>query len=337
MMIKGLRIILGQAALFALLSFTGFSTQAADVLMEQHEAQTWLKKIQSAAQKLNYSGTFVYQEASQVRTSRITHILDGKNELQKLEMLDGKPREYTKSNEEITCYVPETKTVLIEKRGTQEVFPAIFGANSVELAANYQVKKANVDRVADFECQVLVLEPKDKLRYGYKLWAEKQTGLLLRVQTINELNEVIEQISFSQLKIGDIDRNKVKSSYSNTSGWRVEHASINEMPLTNWLVKWVPPGFKKTRELRRQLSDTNIGKENNPAREVAQIVFSDGLAAISVFIENFNPQRVEGTRQHGAMNIVGKRQGDFWLTVVGEVPAAALKQVASSIEYKPKN
>lgn len=186
MMIKGLHRVLGQACLFALIGLHGALAIAADALMTPNEAQVWLQKIQTAAQKLNYSGTFVYQEANQVRTSRITHILDGKNELQKLEMLDGKPREYTRSNEEITCYVPESKTVLIEKRGTQEVFPAIFGANSTQLSANYQVRRADNDRVADFECQVLILEPKDKYRYGYKLWAEKSTGLLLRVQTMNE-------------------------------------------------------------------------------------------------------------------------------------------------------
>lgn len=146
----------------------------------------------------------------------------------------------------------------------------------------------------------------------------------------------MEQISFSQLKIGDIDKSKVKTSYADIHDWRVENASINEVPLSQWQVKWVPPGFKKTRELRRQLSDSK-GKQTASTREVSQIVFSDGLAAISVFIENFNPQRVEGVRQQGAMNIVGKHHGDFWLTVVGEVPAAALKQVANSIEYKPKN
>lgn len=319
---------------FVLMSFCHASAFAADALLEQHEAQVLLKKIQQAAQKLSYSGTFVYQEASQVRTSRITHVMDGKNELQKLEILDGRKREYTKNNEEITCYVPENKTVHIEKRGAHDEFPAMFGVNPAELEAHYQVRKTDNDRVAGFECQVLVLEPKDNFRYGYKLWAEKSTGLLLRVQTINERNEVVEQISFSQIKIGDVDKSRVKSSFSDIAGWRVENSSVNDMPVTNWQVKWVPIGFKKTRELRRQLPDS--AANNNAMREVSQIVFSDGLAAISVFIENFTPQRVERMHQQGAMNIIGKRQGEYWLTVVGEVPAAAIKQVANSIEYKSK-
>jgi sigma-E factor negative regulatory protein RseB len=105
----------------------------------------------------------------------------------------------------------------------------------------------------------------------------------------------------------------------------------------------VPPGFKKIHEVKRLVSDTaggdHVSDNAQPTaqltqREVSQIVFSDGLAAISVFIEPGTHSRTEGSMQQGAMNIIGKRQGDFWLTIVGEVPSAAIKQVANSIEFK---
>jgi sigma-E factor negative regulatory protein RseB len=119
---------------------------------------------------------------------------------------------------------------------------------------------------------------------------------------------------------------------------------MNQVSLSNWAVKSVPAGFKKVRELKRLVSDTGATEPaadgTHPAsqarrREVSQIVFSDGLAAISVFIEPGTQSRTEGSMQQGAMNIMGKRYGDFWLTIVGEVPSAAIKQVASSIEFKP--
>lgn len=321
-------------------SFMAFSAHAESPVpsAERREAQGWLKKIQTAAQRLNYSGTFVYQQGNQVRTSRITHVLDGKNELEKLEVLDGKPREYIRNNEEIICYVPESRTLLVEKRVTQDVFPAILAANPVELAEHYNMRKGETGRVAGHDCQAVVLEPKDNLRYGYKLWAEKASGLLLRAQTLNERQEVVEQIAFTQISIGKIDRSRVKPSFTNTRGWRVENAVMRQVNLSNWSVKSVPPGFKKVREMKRLLSDTPAEPGANPGqsgqREVSQIVFSDGLAAISVFIEPGTQSRTEGSMQQGAMNIVGKRQGDFWLTIVGEVPSAAIKQVANSIEFK---
>ena len=127
----------------AVSSFIAFSTQAEPVSSgETREAQALLRTIQSAAQKLNYSGTFIYQQGSQVRTSRITHLVEGKNEIEKLEVLDGQPREYIRSNDEIICYVPDTKTLLVEKRVAQDVFPAIIAANADKVAQYRAGKEA---------------------------------------------------------------------------------------------------------------------------------------------------------------------------------------------------
>ncbi|WP_151635146.1 MucB/RseB C-terminal domain-containing protein [Noviherbaspirillum aerium] len=312
------------------------SAENTDSLSDRRDAQSWLRKIQSAAQKLNYSGTFVYQQGNQMRTSRITHLLDGRNEIEKLEILDGKPREYIRNNEEVICYVPDAKTLLVEKRVTHDIFPAILSNNATELTEHYNVRKEESGRIAGHDCQAISLQPKDGLRYGYKLWAEKGSGLLLRAQTLNEKNEVVEQISFTQISIGNIERHRVKPSYTNTNGWKVESSTMSQVNLSGWSVKALPKGFKKIREVKRLVSDTTSLAGQGNQREVSQIVFSDGLAAISVFIEPESQSRTEGSIQQGATNIVGKRQGDFWLTIVGEVPSAAIRQVANSIEFKPK-
>jgi sigma-E factor negative regulatory protein RseB len=301
-----------------------------DPLVEQRDALTWLKKIQTAARHVNYAGTFVYQEANQVRTSRITHFWDGKNEMQKLEILDGKPREFIRVNDDVSCYVPDAKLVLVEKKAGTELFHSMLPANFLDQAGNYHLKGGEPGRVAGFDCHAVVLEPKDNLRYGYKLCAEQNSGLLLRAQTVNERNEVLEQIIFTDLAIGAVDKSKVKTSYPNTHGWRVENTMVSQMPSSGWRVNWVPPGFKKSREMRRQVGDPANG------RELVQMVFSDGVASISVFIELASPLRTEGSAQQGAINVTSKRQGEYLFTVVGEVPAAAIKQVANSIEHKSK-
>lgn len=322
-------------AISILLTFPA-SAENADSLSDKTDAQSWLRKIQSAAQKLNYSGTFVYQQANQMRTSRITHLLDGRNEVEKLEILDGKPREYIRNNEEVICYVPDAKTLFVEKRVTHDIFPAILANNAAELTEHYNVRKQESGRIAGHDCQAILLQPKDGLRYGYKLWAEKGSGLLLRSQTLNEKNEVVEQISFTQISIGNVERSRVKPSYTNTHGWKIENAAMSQANLSGWTVNALPKGFRKIREVKRMVSDNVVGPGTATQREVSQIVFSDGLAAISVFIEPESQSRTEGSIQQGATNIVGKRQGDFWLTIVGEVPSAAIRQVANSIEFKPK-
>jgi len=276
-----------------------------------------------------------------MRTSRITHLLDGRNEIEKLEILDGRPREYIRKNEEVICYVPEAKMLQVEKRVAHDMFPAMLAANPADLTEFYDVNKEGGGRVAGRDSQTIVLEPKDNLRYGYRLWADRGTGLLLRAQTINEKREVVEQISFTQISIGNIDSGRAKASFSNTNGWRVENATMSAANLAGWTVKFLPGGFKKVREIKRMVSEASSTSTAAPAaqtaqREVAQMVFSDGLAAISVFIEPGTQSRTEGSMQQGAMNIIGRRYGDFWLTIVGEVPAAVLRQVANSIEFKSK-
>jgi sigma-E factor negative regulatory protein RseB len=265
-------------------------------------------------------------------------VKSGKNEYEKLEVLDGKPREYIRTNDEIICYVPDNKTLLVEKRVTQEVFPALPNANPARLGDYYRLSKGGRGRVAGYQTQAILLEPRDNLRYGYRLWAETKTGLLLRAQTLNGKGEVVEQIAFTQIEIGRIDRSRTRSSFANTQGWHIERAAMESASLSGWSVKAMPPGFRKIREVKRLVTNgttaTRAGSHAQQPREMAQMVYSDGLAAISIFIEPGSASRTEGYMQQGAMNIAGKRQGDFWLTIVGEVPAVAIKQVANSIEFK---
>lgn len=331
-------------ALCAFFSLNAHAAQS-NLTAEKNEAQAWLKKIQSAARKLDYAGTFVYQHSSQVRTSRITHIVEGKNEIEKLEVLDGKPREYIRRNDEITYYSPESKTLLVERRVIKDIFPSILMTNPNKLSSYYHLTIGQSQRIAGYDAKAIVLKPKDRFRYGYRLWAEKATGLLLRMQTTNERDEVLEQIAFTQLSIGNVPSARLAPSIGDTRGWKIENAATAQIYKSNWKIKALPPGFKKIREMKRLLSasatpDAGAGKSTKiggpSKREVTQMLFSDGLATVSVFVEAAAAGRVEGALHQGAMSILSQRQGDFWLTIVGEVPAVTIRQIANSIEFKSK-
>ncbi|MFZ6847469.1 MucB/RseB C-terminal domain-containing protein [Undibacterium sp. RuRC25W] len=320
-------------------NISAFASGPSNTTDEKLEVQSLIKMIQSAPQKLNYSGTFVYQQASQIRTSKITHHVDANGELEKLEILDGNSREYVRKNDEVSCYLPDSKTVQVEKDVTQEVFPALLARHATQLPDFYTFKKGEVSRVAGLECQTYVMSPRDGARYGYRLCVEKQSGLLLRAQTVNNHDEVIEQIAFTQLKLGDIDKNKIKPSFQNLSQWHIENLTVQSNISSGWIVKSLPAGFVKTKELKRVISappSIPSGRKPPNSHQVIQMIFSDGMAAISVFIEPNMEQHSEGSLQQGAMTIMTKRQGDYWLTVVGEVPANAIRQVVNSIEFKPK-
>ncbi|MEO8768224.1 MAG: sigma-E factor regulatory protein RseB domain-containing protein, partial [Nitrosospira sp.] len=165
------------------------------------EALNWLQKIAAAPRQHNYIGIFVYSSGNHIETSRIIHLVDDEGEHEKSEVLDGAPREIIRNNDEMRCYLPERKTVVTEKRWLQKVFPALLPQPSSNLDDSYIVKKGGQERVSDYMCQVIELEPRDDKRYGHKWWVDPHTGLLLKAAVMDK-NRVVEQFVFTQLKIG---------------------------------------------------------------------------------------------------------------------------------------
>ena len=297
---------------------------------EVTDGGVWLARVQAAAQHINYAGTFIYQQGSQVQSSRITHLADASGEHEKLEVLDGQPREFIRHNEDVRCYVPDSKVILSEKRAKSDNFPAVLTAVPIEIDQHYRFARAGMERVAGRSAEVARLDARDKQRYGYKLWSDRETGLLLKAQTIGEQGDVIEQVAFTDIVVGGtIDRARLRPSAPSTEGWRVEKSEMVPADLSGagWSVAAPIPGFRKIMEVKRSFGGR---------RDVGQIVYSDGLAAISLFIEPADPKGMaEGDARKGPINVVSKRHGDHWLTVVGEAPAASIRQVANSVEYKP--
>jgi len=291
-----------------------------------------LKKMASASRRLNYSGTFVYQHAGQNETSRIVHFVNpAGGEFEKLETLDGPAREVIRTNDQVTCYLPDTKTVLIEKRSARR-FPALLPEQLSGVADNYVVSVGGMDRVAGYDCRVVLLEPKDKLRYGHQFCAEGGSGLPLRARTLSEKNQLLEAFAFTELRIGgSFSRDQVKSRYAARSKeWKVDHSAlaITDVPAdTGWTLTRQPTGFKKLTELKRSIAGR--------AGMVSHIVYSDGLAAVSVFIEPLPKARPARSLSHqGAVNIYIRPIADHMVTVLGEAPAATVMQIANSLEFR---
>ena len=180
---------------------------------------------------------------------------DGEHE--KSEVLDGAPREIIRNNDEMRCYLPESKTVVTEKRWLRKVFPALLPQPLSNLDDNYIVKKGGQERVSDYLCQVIELEPRDDKRYGQKLWVDQETGLILKAAVMDK-DRVVEQFVFTQLKIGgEIDKALLKSKYAAKAA---SGATTNLVSSTigsgklGWQIKDPPPGFKKIIEMKRNLS-----------------------------------------------------------------------------------
>jgi sigma-E factor negative regulatory protein RseB len=288
------------------------------------EALDWLRKIHDATQRLSYSGTFVYQNGGRSETSKITRYVDPGGDIEKLEVMDGVPREIVRTRDTVRCYLPESKVVKVDRRSAERGFPALLPERVAALAHHYDISLGETRRIAGFDCQSVVLTPKDNLRYGYKLYADSASGMLLKAITFDSAGQDVEQFMFTQLTLGNISRDRVRPRYA-AGSWRIEDAAAAPAHLAGWSLNAELPGFRKVTELKRRLESKPVG----------QVVYSDGLAAVSVFIEPLEGRSVPtGLASMGAIHIYTREVADHRITVVGEAPALSVQRIADAVEYR---
>lgn len=290
-----------------------------------------LRDMQTAARELDYAGIYTYQQGVMMVSSRVVHLVDGTGERERIEILDGAPREYIRHNDTIQTLLPERKLVIVEGR-TSDRFPSLLVGEGARIPDYYEMVVADSpERVAGRDCSPVMLKPRDEHRYGHMLCIDTESHLLLKAQTVSASNEVIDQVAFSILTMGeDVPRESVATPWD-TSGWRVIETSMNTVDLSEmgWRIPQ-PPGFDVIAQVSRPLrADARVN----------QLVLSDGLAAISVFVEPFDPVRHSMTGQgginKGGLSVFRKRIGDYWLTTLGQVPAGTLRDLAGRVEYVP--
>jgi sigma-E factor negative regulatory protein RseB len=291
-------------------------------------ADEWLGRIYRATQDLSYSGVFVYQQGGHTETSRITRLADAKGGTEKLEVLDGAPREIVRTRDSVRCYLPENRTIKIDQRGGRQGFPMLLPEQRSKIHENYTVTLGEVQRVAGLDCQEIVLTPRDALRYGYRLCADLGSGMPLKAMIVDETGEAAEQFTFTQWAPGKVRREQLKPRYA-TSTWRIDDTSVSAANLADsgWVFSVDLPGFRKVAEVTRKRGD---------ARPVGQVVYSDGLAAVSVFLESAEQQGAPveaGLAKMGAVHMYTREVGGHLITAVGEVPAASVRRIAHAIEF----
>ncbi len=298
------------------------------------EALEWLKKIADSSRTVSYSGTFVYQHGSRVETSRIVHYVNQTGGVfERLETLDGPPREVIRANDHVTAYLPDARVVLVERRSTRHM-PVMLPEKLSDLARYYEVRKLDADRMGGFECLWIGVTPRDKLRYGRKFCAELESGLPLRSQVLNEHLQVIESFGFFQLSLGEkFSRDQVDSRYEKRAlvqRWRIDRSALDVMEQavdTGWIVASLPLGFRKAMEVKRTIAGRLAA--------MPHLVFSDGLAAISIFVEpKLRELGGKALTNQGSVHIYKRVLGEQVVTVLGEAPAATIMQIAHSMEAK---
>lgn len=299
--------------------------------------QHWLQRIQQAAATSSYQGTLMHSVAGTLSSSRIVHYCDGDQRYERLEVLDGRARLQYRHNDRVLTLWPTAKVAMAEQREGTADFPSLPAAAGRLALDNYQLRHVGRDRVAGLEADVLMLKPRDKLRYAQRLWTDVDSGLLLRNDLLGAAGEVLESAAFIEVQVGARSQPEpILRAMKQLDGYRVLRPQVEHTRLEDegWVLGKPVPGFQLVSCSRKPL--VGVADGDAPV-QVLQTVFSDGLTHVSVFIEPYDAQRHKqamGTSL-GASHTLMSRRGSWWITVVGEVPMATAQRFEAMLERRP--
>jgi sigma-E factor negative regulatory protein RseB len=295
-------------------------------------AMQWIQKMSQAMQQLSYEGRFVYLHDGQMESMSIVHVKDEQGKRERLISLNGEAREILRDNKNFTCIWPSSKQVVVDQANqTNKISPLWVPEDVKRLSQYYQFKMLGKDRIADHDAVIVSIVPMDEYRYGMKVWLDEDTGLLVQSSVINSKGGSVEQVMFTELSLLSDEQQKsfsvlpkIDSSYALI---RSHDASSTNRTASdkNWQIKSVPGGFWLDSSFRKKMTNSD--------EYTQQMIFTDGMASVSIFIEHANGEQLSGESSMGAVNAYGTLYNEYTITAIGEVPAVTVRQMAESVVY----
>jgi sigma-E factor negative regulatory protein RseB len=289
-------------------------------------ARELVQRAQEAGRTLDYDGVFVYQRDNELDTMRLIHRGSGATEVERLVSLSGPAREVIRDGTRVTCTFADDKAVMVEKRLSRDLLGFDLSEPVESLTGLYDFSLGPDDRIAGRAARVVRITPLTVDRYGYRLWIDEQTGLLLKSAVLDHDQRPLEQVEFARIDVGGpIDDALLAPEVSGVDfTWYNNDGGANaaEDGGSEWLVGWLPGGFEMRDQQTRHLVPSRM--------PVRHFVYSDGLATVSVFIEKLGDDTapIQGHSSMGAVSAFSRVADGFQITVVGEVPQSTVRQIA---------
>jgi sigma-E factor negative regulatory protein RseB len=308
-------------------SSVGVSLACVISIAQAQDARLWLDRMNAALEQLDYVGTFVHVHGDSVETLHITHRNRGGIVSERIVSNDGVGREIIREGEQVRCVLPDRRVVLLEERRDANPLFSTAPNYSQKLEESYRFKTYNTDRVATRETQIIVITPKDEYRYGYMLWLDKDTAMPLKSQ-LREGNRTVEEILFSDIEFPDTIPDAALQPAIATDGFKVLLSGNDDDGTTAslpWQVGQLPGGFQLTASTYKPIAGAQY--------PVGHLVYSDGLATVSVFIEDpkSDAEVTDGFSAVGSTNAFSLTLGGRKVTAVGEVPRRTVETIATSL------
>ena len=293
------------------------------------EPKEWLARMNRALTSQNYVGVFTHVQGGRVETLRIIHRVRGRDVSERLLSLDGSGREFIREGNELVCYFPDRREVLVERRAPDGPLLGAIPAIDEDNSEVYEIKGGERQRLLGRDTRLVALQPRDQYRYGYRLWIDEKTAMPLKTQLCNQTGEVIEQIVFSTIDLPErISDSMFKPQVdASTFRWfRADRQVADNSAPALWDAMRLPPGFRMANRSAQAMPGSR--------EPVAHLVFTDGVASVSVFVEPRKPdiKPAEGPSRVGSSSAFSTVVDGHQVTAVGEVPPTTVEFFAKQVK-----
>lgn len=304
----------------------GFSALAC--AEEAGDATQLLERMAAAMSQMSYQGTFVYMRGDSVETMRITHVADENGVRERLYSVDGPQREVIRDKDGVRCVMADGQAVMQHPLVAGSIYPdiALSGMNAGERLYRFTI--GGKGRLAGHSARRVNISPVDRYRYGYELWLEESSGLLLKWVLYDNRRQPLAKLMFTELRLGDdVREDELRSSappeaFQALDSHQPARTQVRSKP--RWQAQQLPPGFRLTQHNR-------VNSRGDSAYE--HLVYSDGLASVSVYIEDPEEEdtAAHGLSRVGTANAYSRHVGSKHVTVIGEVPSVTVKAIGEAV------
>ncbi len=286
----------------------------------------WLDMMMKSMTQQNFQGTLIVRQADKMRVIKVKQGVTPEGSWQILESLTGESQKTIRRKGKVTTIFPDKRLVTVSDSVHKRPLHATLPENYHKLKQYYKMRLAGEDRIASKVTQIVQMIPRDKYRYGYTFWLDKQSGMLLKCDLVDEKNQVLEQLMYSDIELLSMAPEKNIDQSELATYQQVNLQDKSEVATKIWHAKQLPAGFALSRSVY-------IPSQHNHSKTF-HLVFSDGMALVSVFVEERDRMKkpVLGSSSMGKVNAYSAYVRNAYITAIGEVPVSTVRMIALSME-----
>jgi len=289
----------------------------------------WLERMSAAMSQMDYQGTFVYVQGDEVVTMRITHVADDAGVRERLVSMSGAPREFLRDSNGVRWVLGDDQSVLADPAFKRSFFPQLPIDHRDQTERCYELEFGGSGRIAGQKVRGVSVLPKDHFRYGYRLWLEERSALMLKWELVDGDRRPLAKLMFTDFRMGsEVDTSELVPS-SQLKKFRTVESRLpagrgEAAAPPNWQPRTLPPGF--------ELTDHRLFRQPGHAM-FEHLVYSDGLAAVSVYVESSQGEEPQtaGLSRMGTTHAFSRLSDDVFITVIGDVPEDTVRYIGNAV------